>query len=49
MNREFDLIDGEKVPYTYLQGNSIICGTLYTHVSKRAIDKIKNPIDDFFE
>ena len=22
---------------------------IYTHVSKRAIDKIKNPIDDFFE
>ncbi len=22
---------------------------IYTHVSKRAIDKIKNPVDDFFE
>ncbi len=22
---------------------------IYTHVSKKAIDKIKNPIDDFFE
>jgi len=21
----------------------------YTHVSKKAIDKIKNPIDDFFK
>ena len=22
---------------------------IYTHVSKRAIDKIRNPVDDFFE
>ena len=22
---------------------------MYTHVFKRAIDKIKNPVDDFFE
>ena len=22
---------------------------IYTHVSKKAIDKIKNPIDDFFK
>ena len=22
---------------------------IYTHVSKRAIDKIKNPVDDFFD
>ena len=22
---------------------------IYTHISKRTIDKIKNPVDDFFE
>jgi integrase/recombinase XerD len=29
--------------------NSSKTTEIYTHVSKRAIDKIKNPIDDFFE
>ena len=28
--------------------NSSKTTEIYTHVSKRAIDKIKNPIDDFF-
>jgi len=27
-----------------------ICGIrIYTHVSKKAINKIKNPVDDFFD
>lgn len=29
--------------------NSSKTTEIYTHVSKRAIDKIKNPVDDFFE
>ncbi len=29
--------------------NSSKTTEIYTHVSKRGIDKIKNPIDDFFE
>jgi site-specific recombinase XerD len=29
--------------------NSSKTTEIYTHVFKRAIDKIKNPIDDFFE
>ncbi len=29
--------------------NSLKTTEIYTHVSKRAIDKIKNPMDDFFE
>ena len=29
--------------------NSSKTTEIYTHVSKRAIDKIKNPMDDFFE
>ena len=29
--------------------NSSKTTEIYTHVSKRAIDKIKNPIDDFFD
>ena len=29
--------------------NSSKTTEIYTHVSKKAIDKIRNPIDDFFE
>jgi integrase/recombinase XerD len=29
--------------------NSFRITEIYTHVSKKAIDKIKNPIDEFFE
>ncbi len=29
--------------------NSSKTTEIYTHVSKRAIDKIKNPVDDYFE
>ena len=29
--------------------NSSKTTEIYTHVSKKAIDKIKNPVDDFFE
>ena len=29
--------------------NSSKTTEIYTHVSKRAIDKIKDPVDDFFE
>jgi integrase/recombinase XerD len=29
--------------------NSSKTTEIYTHVSKKAIDNIKNPIDDFFE
>ena len=29
--------------------NSSRTTEIYTHVSKKAIDKIRNPIDDFFE
>lgn len=29
--------------------NSSKTTEIYTHVSKRAIDKIKNPVDDFFD
>ena len=32
-----------------LMHNSSKTTEIYTHVSKRAIDKINNPVDDFFE
>jgi len=32
-----------------LDHNSSKTTEIYTHVSKKAIDKIRNPIDDFFE
>ena len=29
--------------------NSSKTTEMYTHVSKKAIDKIRNPVDDFFD
>jgi integrase/recombinase XerD len=31
-----------------LEHNSSKTTEIYTHVSKKAIDQIKNPVDDFF-
>ena len=36
----------EKLEQKRYSNNTI---NIYTHVSKKAIDKIRNPIDDFFK
>jgi len=43
----------QKTDLSYIQKlpghNSSKTTEIYTHVSKKAIDKIKNPVDNFFE
>ena len=45
------LEQGTDLRYTQdlLGRNSSKTTEIYTHVSKKAIDKIRNPVDDFFD